>query len=48
MYVGLSSGGVFETNWIHVWQLRGGKVCRFLGQYDTAAAAAARPQRPAR
>ncbi len=38
----LPSGGVFETPWIHVWQLRGDRVQRFLGMYDTAAAARAR------
>jgi len=38
----LPGGGVFESNWIHVWQLRGGKLARFLGMFDSAAAARAR------
>lgn len=35
------SGGVFETPWVHLFTLRDGKVARFVGLYDTAAAAAA-------
>jgi uncharacterized protein len=40
----LPAGGVFETNWVHVWQLRGSKVSRFLGLFDTAAVQRARQQ----
>lgn len=39
----LPNGGVFETEWVHVWQLREGLVSRFLGLLDTEAAAKARP-----
>ena len=38
----LPGGGVFETDWVHVMKLRGGKVCQFVGAYDTAAVAKAR------
>jgi len=38
----LPKGRVFETDWVHVFNLRGGLVCRFIGTYDTAAVAAAR------
>ena len=38
----LPAGGVFETHWLHVWQLREGKVSRFLGMFDTAAVQKAR------
>lgn len=38
----LPKGGVFESNWVHVWQLREGRVARFFGMFDTAAAARAR------
>ena len=38
----LPGGGVFETDRVHAMQLRGGKVCRFVGSYDTAAVAIAR------
>ena len=38
----LPAGGIFESNWIHIWQLRGGKLTRFFGMLDTAAAAKAR------
>jgi len=38
----LPNGGVFESNWVHVWQLRDGKLARFFGMFDTAAAAKAR------
>lgn len=43
----LPGGGVFETDWVHVMQLRGGKVCRFVAAYDTAAVAKARQSIPA-
>jgi hypothetical protein len=38
----LPAGGIFETPWIHVWELRGGKLARFFGMLDTAAVARAR------
>jgi ketosteroid isomerase-like protein len=37
-----STGDAFETNWVHVWQLRDGRVARFFGMFDTAAAMRAR------
>jgi len=39
---GLPNGTVFETDWVHVFNVRDGKVTRFVGTYDTAASAAAR------
>lgn len=39
----LPAGGVFETPWIHVWQVRDGRLSRFWGMLDTEAAARARP-----
>ena len=38
----LPAGGVFESNWIHVWQLQNDRVTRFFGMFDSAAAARAR------
>lgn len=38
----LPAGGIFESSWIHVWQLRGDRITRFFGMFDTAAAARAR------
>jgi hypothetical protein len=38
----LPAGAVFETPWVHVWQLRNGRIARFFGMFDTAAAARAR------
>lgn len=38
----LPDGNVFETDWVHVFTVRGGRVVRFWGIYDTQAAAAAR------
>lgn len=38
----LPAGGVFECDWVHVFTLRDGRVCRFVGQFDTAAVLAAR------
>src|SRR4029453_146803 len=38
----LPVGGVYETDWGHVFNVRNGKVTRFVGMYDTAASAAAR------
>jgi ketosteroid isomerase-like protein len=35
--------GLFETEWVHVWQLREGRVARFFGIYDTEASSRARP-----
>ncbi len=41
----LPGGGVFETDWVHVLSVHDGKVCRFVGMYDTAAVARARSSR---
>lgn len=38
----LPDGGVFETDWVHVFNLRDDRVCRFIGSYDTAAVEHAR------
>lgn len=38
----LPAGKVFETEWVHVFTVRGGRVVRFWGIYDTQVAAAAR------
>ncbi len=38
----LPAGGVFETHWVHVMNLRDGRVARFVGMYDTAAVERAR------
>ncbi len=38
----LPDGKVFESEWVHVFTVRGGRVERFWGMYDTQAAAAAR------
>ena len=35
-------GKVFETEWVHVFTVRGGRITRFFGIYDTEASAAAR------
>ena len=35
-------GKVFETEWVHVFTVRSGKIVRFWGIYDTEASAAAR------
>jgi ketosteroid isomerase-like protein len=35
-------GKVFETEWVHVFTVRDGKVVRFFGIYDTEASAKAR------
>jgi ketosteroid isomerase-like protein len=37
-----SSGREFESDWVHVFGLRGGKVCRFVGALDSEASATAR------
>ena len=36
------SGKVFETEWVHVFTAREGRIVRFWGIYDTEASAAAR------
>jgi len=36
------SGKVFETEWVHVFTVKHGKITRFWGMYDTEASAAAR------
>ena len=36
------SGKVFETDWVHVFTVRDGRVVRFWGIYDTEASASAR------
>ncbi len=36
------SGGVFDCDWVHIWQVKGGKITRFWGMLDTEAAAKAR------
>jgi ketosteroid isomerase-like protein len=38
----LPGGKVFESEWVHVFTVRDGRVARFWGMYDTQAAAAAR------
>lgn len=35
-------GKVFESEWVHVWRLRDGRVSSFFGIFDTEAAARAR------
>lgn len=39
----LPNGGVFESPWVHVWQVRDSQLSRFFGILDTEAAAKARP-----
>jgi len=39
----LPDGGVFECEWVHVWQLRDGLISRFYGMLDSERAARARP-----
>lgn len=36
------SGREFEAEWVHVFTVRGGRIVRFWGMYDTEAAAKAR------
>ena len=38
----LPAGGLFECEWVHVWQLRDGRITRFYGMLDSEASAAAR------
>ena len=35
-------GTLFETEWVHVFTVHGGRIVRFWGMYDTEASAAAR------
>jgi ketosteroid isomerase-like protein len=37
-----SGGKVFESEWVHLFTTRDGRIVRFWGMYDTEAAAAAR------
>lgn len=39
----LPGGGVFESEWVHVWQVQDGLLSRFWGMLDTEASAKARP-----
>ena len=39
--VARSTGRTFEAEWVHVFELSGGRITRFYGIYDTAPAAAA-------
>jgi len=39
----LPNGKVFESPWVHVWQVKDGLLSRFFGILDTEAAAKARP-----
>jgi uncharacterized protein len=36
------SGKVFETEWVHIFTVRDGRIVRFWGIYDTEASASAR------
>src|SRR5205823_426612 len=36
------TGKTFETEWVHIFTVRDGRVTRFWGMYDTEASAAAR------
>ena len=38
----LPNGAVFESHWVHVFNVRANLISRFVGTYDTAASAAAR------
>jgi ketosteroid isomerase-like protein len=40
--IAMPGGGLFESEWVHVWKLRDGKVMSFLGMLDSEAAARAR------
>jgi uncharacterized protein len=37
-----SGGRVFESEWVHIFTARDGRIVRFWGMYDTEASAAAR------
>jgi len=39
----LPGGGVFESEWVHVWQVQDGLLSRFWGMLDTEASAKVRP-----
>ena len=39
----LPNGRLFECEWVHVWQVRDGKLARFYGILDSEASSAARP-----
>jgi ketosteroid isomerase-like protein len=36
------SGRLYEADWVHIWVVRGGRIVRFWGMYDTEASAGAR------
>jgi len=36
-----ATGRIFESDWVHVFTVRGGRIVRFWGLYDTQAAAGA-------
>ncbi|MEW6755526.1 MAG: hypothetical protein AB1505_31790 [Candidatus Latescibacterota bacterium] len=36
------AGREYECDWVHLFTVRGGKVVRYWGMYDTEASAAAR------
>jgi len=38
----IPSGKVFETEWVHVFTVKNGKITRFWGMYDNEASAAVR------
>ncbi len=40
--VARATGKAFECDWVHIFSLREGKICRFLGLLDTERAAGAR------
>jgi hypothetical protein len=40
--VALPGGRTFESEWVHVWKMRGDKVASFLGILDTEASGRAR------
>jgi len=40
--VALPGGGTFESEWVHVWKVRAGKIASFLGIFDTEAVGRAR------
>lgn len=39
--VARATGKPFESDWVHVFEIEGGRIARFFGMYDTAPAAAA-------
>jgi len=46
--VARATGRTFECDWVHVFQLREGRVARFVGMLDSEAAGAARAAEGAR